>query len=98
MNTIRKVPIVVKLFTTNCQWVEKLKRGPLTPQTPMIVSATMNAHGVPTIRATRSANLRNRAFMVSVPLWIGISIVARGVCDRFRLPADVDHPRAPRLI
>jgi hypothetical protein len=47
--TIRKVTIVVPVLMISCQVSEKSKIGPVTTQMIIIVTAMINAQGVPTI-------------------------------------------------
>jgi len=44
---MRKVRIVVPVFTMSCQVVEKWNTGPKTAQSTMSEKATTNAHGDP---------------------------------------------------
>src|SRR5688572_2220251 len=53
--TIRKVMIVVAVFTTSCQVSEKPKIGPVAPQIRIRLTAAMNVAGWPAAIAIRDA-------------------------------------------
>src|SRR4051812_47357658 len=58
-NTMRNVTIVVPVLMTSCQVSLNPNIGPVTAQTTMIAAATVNADGLPVVRAVHLANREN---------------------------------------
>ena len=52
---MRKVPMVVPVFTTSCQSDEKLKNGPEMAHTRISATAAMKACGLPMVVAVFEA-------------------------------------------
>src|SRR4029453_10647730 len=67
MKTIRNVTMLVPVLITSCQVSENPNSGPVTAQTTMTPSATMNAHGVPVACDTAAANFRNASCTDQLP-------------------------------
>src|SRR5262245_5265058 len=59
-NTMRKVTMVVPVFTTSCQVSLQWKMGPVTAQTTMTASAIAKASGLPVVRAVHFEKRVNR--------------------------------------
>src|SRR5271155_4410197 len=72
-NTIRKVTMVVPVFMTSCQVSEKWNKGPVIPQTTIIITATANAHLDPSQPEAVAANFPNQSLIVLTFTSNGIS-------------------------
>src|SRR5271163_3852041 len=64
ISTIRKVTMVVPVFMTSCQVSEKWNKGPVIPQTTIIIMATANAHLDPSQPEAVAANFPNQSLVV----------------------------------